>query len=94
VGALTAGDVVCLAIDHPNQRLWFRKNGGNWNNSGTANPATNIGGFNISAVFTATNTFALVTFASTGLNHTANFGAATFAQTMPSGFSAWNSGAT
>jgi hypothetical protein len=44
----TTGDTICFALDKDNNKLWVRKNGGNWNNSGTDNPATNTGGYTIS----------------------------------------------
>jgi hypothetical protein len=47
VGSLLSyavGDVMDYAVDYPNRVFWYRKNGGNWNNSGTADPATNTGG--------------------------------------------------
>jgi hypothetical protein len=44
------GDDVTWAIDFDNRKMWRRINGGNWNGSGTANPATNTGGENIPAV--------------------------------------------
>lgn len=45
VGAVVATDIVDVAVDVPNLKVWFRKNGtGNWNASGTANPATNTEG--------------------------------------------------
>lgn len=38
-------DIMDVAVDVPNLKIWFRKNGsGTWNLSGTANPATNTGG--------------------------------------------------
>jgi hypothetical protein len=47
-GAGSAGDRLCVAVDPVNGRAWARLNSGNWNNSGTADPATNTGGINIS----------------------------------------------
>jgi hypothetical protein len=44
LGALTAGDRVCVAVDIDNQVFWFRRNGGPWNGSATADPASNAGG--------------------------------------------------
>lgn len=41
------GDTVCCAFDRSNQRVWFRKNNGLWNGSGTADPSTNTGGYNV-----------------------------------------------
>jgi hypothetical protein len=43
------GDVVTMAIDFDNKMVWVKVNSGNWNNSGTANPATNTGGFSIAS---------------------------------------------
>lgn len=45
----TTNDVIGIAVDLTNNKIWFRKNTGNWNNSGSANPATNVGGLAISA---------------------------------------------
>lgn len=45
IPTVTTTDIVDVAVDIPNLKLWVRKNGtGNWNNSGTDNPATNTGG--------------------------------------------------
>jgi hypothetical protein len=38
------GDKVEIAIDFDNSTIWIRVNGGNWNNSPSANPDGNIGG--------------------------------------------------
>lgn len=46
---LAAGDNMGIALDRPNNKIHFRKNGGNWNNT-TDNPTTNTGGFDISAI--------------------------------------------
>jgi hypothetical protein len=83
------GDTICFAIDLVNSRAWARRNGGNWNNSTTDNPATATGGTNISALFPTAPAFAISIHNSTTTTHTANFGASAFAQTPPSGFSAW-----
>src|SRR6516164_6589714 len=40
LGASVSGDVVCVAVDIGAALIWVRRNSGNWNNSGTANPAT------------------------------------------------------
>jgi hypothetical protein len=87
----SSGDVICWAVDLTNKRLWVRLNGGNWNNSGTANPTTNTGGIDISAVFGSTPPYAMH-YNNGGWGATvitANFGASAFAQTVPSGFAAW-----
>jgi len=52
LGALANGTYLCCAVDLVNKRMWFRANGGNWNGNATYNPATNVGGVDISSVFT------------------------------------------
>ncbi len=49
IGAFVANDVIGVAIDLDNKTAWFRKNSGQWNGSGTADPATNTGGTDITA---------------------------------------------
>jgi hypothetical protein len=78
----SSGQPVDVACDFDNGRMWVRRNGGNWNNSGTANPATNTGGLDISAL--------------TGTKYPAwsgyNVGDTATLETftpMPSGFSMW-----
>src|SRR4051812_44794394 len=44
VATWAQGDTLCFAYDIDAQLIWFRVNGGNWNNSGAANPATGAGG--------------------------------------------------
>jgi hypothetical protein len=88
-GAFVPGDVACIALDLGSKRVWFRRNNGLWENSGTDNPATNAGGLDVSAYFTSAAAFPIVTFTSTGLSHTGNFGATSFAYSAPSGFSNW-----
>lgn len=87
-GDYTAGDVICVAVDLDAELIWFRKNGGAW--SGTSgNPATGVGGTSFASLtppyfpaFTGRN--------ATATQVTANFGATAFAQSVPSGFGAWN----
>lgn len=88
LGTFMNGNIAGVAADLDNRRIWFRKNSaGNWNNSGTASPATNTGGFALPAG-------AMVPFAvfgggsAAGSTWTANFGASGFAGTVPTGFTA------
>lgn len=46
-GSWPSGTTITVAIDTINKRFWARKDSGNWNNSGTADPATNTGGYAI-----------------------------------------------
>ncbi len=45
-----AYDEIVFAVDVANKLLWVSANGGIWNNSATANPATGVGGVSISAL--------------------------------------------
>jgi len=87
IGTFATGQIVGLAIDLDNRRAWFRKApAGNWNASGTANPATNTGGI----VIPAGTMVPFVTFNATSNTWTVNFGMAGFTGAVPSGFtSGW-----
>lgn len=90
IGTSASGDVVSLAYDLDNLKYWVRLNGGNWNNSGTADPATNTGGFTTFASMAPSIGFSTIGSPTTGDNFTANFGAAVFTYSVPSGFtSGW-----
>lgn len=94
IGAIADGDIIGVAVDLDNERIWFRKApSGNWNGSGTADPATNTSGANISS-FSGTTMGPAVGFGGTGTaagdNFTGNFGASAFTGSVPSGFtSGW-----
>lgn len=88
------GDVISVACDPANKLLWFRKNGGNWNNSATADPATLSEG-----IFYGTTSLPIVGFAVPAVTMagatpnqavTATF-TAPFTHTAPSGFSSIDS---
>lgn len=84
------GDTCCIAVDLGNSKIWFRTNGGNWNNDVIANqnPATNTGGISISGL-AAGPYFPMLTQHDPLDKNTANFGATAYAQTAPSGFGNW-----
>jgi hypothetical protein len=86
-GALSNGDIVGMAIDIGAKLGWWRVNGGNWNASGAANPATGAGGYDLSGI-----TGDLYFFGESQSNVTSvalNTGAASYSQTPPSGFGNW-----
>jgi hypothetical protein len=91
LGARTAGDTIGIALDVGNNLCWFRvAPSGNWNGSGTANPATGVGGVSISTI-TGTQ-FPAFWASNTGEVATANFGGSAFSGAVPSGFtSGWPS---
>jgi hypothetical protein len=84
------GTTLCVAADLTNNKIWFRPNGGNWNNDVIANqnPATNTGGFTI-GVTGGGPYFPLGTVANSTDAATANFGATAYAQSVPAGFGNW-----
>lgn len=89
LGTAPDSHTLSLAIDLVNSRLWGRLDGGNWNNSGTANPTTNSGGLDISGV--ATPLYVYTWEQSFGAGHvTLNAGDSAFLQSVPSGFTAWD----
>lgn len=83
-----ASQVVSMALDIGNKTIWYRVNGGNWNGSGAANPATNTGGVSISAVTGAYFMAASVPGAGSP-SMTANFGATAYSYTPSAGFGNW-----
>lgn len=90
IQTFAAGNTVCVAADLTNSKIWFRANGGNWNNDVIANqnPATNTGGVTLGGV-NAGPYFPGVSAFPTGAVWTVNFGASAYAQAVPSGFGNW-----
>lgn len=81
----TSGDIIDVAVNLDARLVWFRKNGGNWNGSGTANPATGVEGLDISAV--TGNIYPSAILYSINSQVTANFGGSAYTHAAPSGFS-------
>jgi hypothetical protein len=92
VQTAVSGDVVGYAIDLDNSKFWVRTihlgTPGNWNNSGTDNPATNTGGFSFAGL-AAGPYFPAASINVNLTNITTNFGATAFAAAAPSGFGNW-----
>jgi hypothetical protein len=88
LGAITSGGVVCVAVNLATQLIWFRLGAaGNWNGSGTANPATGVGGYSIAALTSvAIPLYAVMECATSGGVLTANFGDTAFTGAVPAGF--------
>lgn len=87
MGFRSSGEIVGIAVDIGAQLIWFRiAPSGNWNNSGTANPATGTGGISISSI--AGTLHAAFLPSNTSDICTANFGATSFSGAVPSGFTA------
>jgi hypothetical protein len=78
-------DVVCIAYDDAAKRFWGRKNGGLWNFSATANPATGVGGFVVAG--TGTIYAAWCGFGAGGTTQgTVRFSSSSWSFAAPSGF--------
>jgi hypothetical protein len=79
------GSVVGIAVDFTAKLLWFRiAPSGNWNGSGTANPATGTGGADITSI--STGPLYPHMMAGTSDKVTANFGDSASIGAVPSGF--------
>lgn len=87
-------DVCCVAVDLTAGLIWFRRNAGSWNGSGTANPASGVGGVNYLQYWPTGGIvsygFAPYAFMyGTNDQMTLNFGDSAYAQAVPSGFGNW-----
>lgn len=88
VGGFAASDVACFAIDLTARLVWVRRNGGLWNGTVGADPATGTSGYTINGSFSFCPALVLPNYPVTNDGWTANFGATAFAQAVPSGFTA------
>ena len=91
--SLVTGHTVGIAVDFSAKLIWIRDIAvpGTWNAGGTANPATGVGGITVAALAAGNYYACLYQFNNTtaGGSVTANFGATSYAATIPSGFSNW-----
>jgi len=83
------GGAASFALDLTANLAWYALGCGIWNNNGAANPATGIGGFDISVVFAGNPAFPYVLFDVNALTIALNVGASPFGCTVPAGFSPW-----
>jgi len=92
------GNVIGIAVDLAARLIWYRVSpSGNWNGNAANNPATGVGGIDISAVAGgAIPIYPMACFGTTGTRSvTANFGDTAFSGAVPSGFtSGFTSGAS
>jgi hypothetical protein len=84
IGALSAGNILAIALDVTAKLIWFKKAAGNWNFNASANPATGVGGLSISALVSPL--YAGFGVSISGQSMTANFGDTAFVGTVPAGF--------
>jgi hypothetical protein len=82
------GDVLCFAVDLDGKKIWFRTNGGNWNNNPASDPAANSDGIDISLLNVGPY-FAIGQGFRGEDRLTANFGGSAYTQSVPSAFDNW-----
>jgi beta-glucanase (GH16 family) len=82
----TTGQTVRFAFDLNNNRVWGRVGAGPWNNSGTANPSTNIGGIPIPSTVTAFPVVPGIVLFALSDHHVAAFSVAAWTYIPPIGF--------
>jgi hypothetical protein len=87
IGTFANGDVACGAWDTSAKLVWFRKNGGLWNNSATADPATGVGG--ISFPTPPTNSKLLGVIINSGDSLSVRTEVADYTLAPPIGFKSW-----
>lgn len=83
----TTGDRIGRAVDRINQKVWFRKNNGNWNNDviGNQNPVGNVGGISFATM--ATYSSLRLAWGGTAVSGgTAAFASAAWTDTAPTGY--------
>jgi hypothetical protein len=87
LGALSAGNVICIAVDCTARLIWFRLGAaGNWNASAPANPATGVGGISIINFGVGIPLHPSAVFTTPSDSVTANFGDTAFVGAVPSGY--------
>ena len=87
IGTLVNGTIVCIAIDLTGRLGWFRSGAaGLWNNAGTANPATGVGGIAVTTIGSGISAYPVAAVNNTNDQITANFGDSAFVGVVPAGF--------
>jgi hypothetical protein len=86
-----AGDSVQIAVDLDNRKIWFRTPSGQWNASGTADPATNTGGIALPTGLSTGAVFPAVSAFNTSPADTVTlvFDPNLFIGSVPTGFGTW-----
>lgn len=83
------GDVIRMATDLTANKLWMGKVGSYWNGDSNADPATGVGGVDISLLTAGAKVPFLTLGRYIGNNATINFGNSVYAGSAPSGYGNW-----
>lgn len=87
---IASGAVIQVAVDLTAKRLWAKLSTDTvWNNSATNNPASGIGGIDITSQLAGGAVFPAASVQSSNATLTANFGTSSFVGTAPAGFTLW-----
>jgi len=83
-----ASKTFAYAMDLTARLIWVKNvtDGGDWNLSGSANPATGAGGLTMGGNFASGNIHAAIACNNNGNSATFNFGGSVYAGSVPSGF--------
>ena len=87
-GVLAAGDVIGIAWNAGSELVWFRKNGGLWNNNAAADPAAGTNGID-PAITDSVNAALWFYGTTTGFSVSLRTKAADLTYQGPSGFTSW-----
>lgn len=85
ISTFTTGDRVSVAYDRSQLLAWFKVNAGSWNNDGTADPATGVGGIDVSS-FIGGQYYPAIGFSVGGSTVQAAFAATDWTYSAPTGF--------
>ena len=88
ISTYTTGDVIAVEVDLDNDLIWFAKNAGDWNGSGTADPATGTGGLSYAAM-SAGSLYPTWYMGAASAAYTLRVTSAAFTRSVSSGFSEW-----
>jgi hypothetical protein len=88
IAAWAATNRIGMAVDPANRLVWFRVNGGNWNNNVANDPATGVGGIDYTSAMTGCGTLVAAVYATlTGNAWDLVAESALFVDATPTGFS-------
>jgi len=88
---IPSSNSIGFALDLVNKKFWTIVNAGYWNNDTSANPDTNTGGYDISALVAVNSSIRpMYTLSASGANYTINLGASPFVAAKPSTFNPAN----
>lgn len=88
----TAAARVAFALDLDNALFWIRTAAGNWNNNAANNPATGVGGLDLSWAWSSTTSRLVWPGMNAGNTsaHSIYLKTADFTQAVPAGFGSWS----